>query len=335
MLGRTVAEVMRELGASYPLEGLRDAFAWGHVRVVNLECCFTREGRPWARTDRAFHFGVEPSLGVASLQSIGVTVASLANNHILDFDEEGLRTTLDALDDARIAHAGSGLDALGAFRAAKVSVADSVIAVVALTDHPPEYAAGEGAPGTAFVEVGTKGGGGLDRVVTAVKQALADGACFVIVSAHVGPNFDDEPSGEMRHIAHRLVDAGADLFFGHSAHAVLGVEVYRGRPIVYGAGDLVDDYMVSPTKRNDLGFVYQLQWGPADAFRLECLPTRIADCRARLAAGADADFVLQRFRRLSSRLGTWVAIERGHAVVQSSGQPRVPSVPDSASFPRR
>ena len=58
-------------------------------------------------------------------------------------------------------------------------------------------------------------------------------------------------------IAHYLIDdCGIDLIHGHSSHHIQGVETYKGKLIIYGCGDFVDDYALTPTYRNDLSAVW-------------------------------------------------------------------------------
>lgn len=84
-------------------------------------------------------------------------------------------------------------------------------------------------------------------------------ADYLIVSAHWGSNLGYVPPKEHVAFAHALVDAGADLVFGHSSHVFRGIEVYKDRPILYGAGNFVDDYAVDTIERNDQSFIYLLE----------------------------------------------------------------------------
>lgn len=108
---------------------------------------------------------------------------------------------------------------------------------------------------------------------------------------------------EHRAFAHALVEAGADVVFGHSPHVFRGVEVHHGRPVVYGAGDFVDDYAVRPDERNDQSFVFLLDVRDGLPRRLRLHPTVIEDLRARTAT-AEARGIARRMERLSAALGT-------------------------------
>ena len=120
-------------------------------------------------------------------------------------------------------------------------------------------------------------------------------------------------------MAHFLVDeCGVDIVHGHSSHHVQGVEVYRGKVIIYGCGDFVDDYMVHEKYRNDLGAVWRViaTEGEAKSLkldRLEIFPTRIDQFRANLLHKGDEDheWVREKIQELSWQLGTAVRSDLG------------------------
>lgn len=111
--------------------------------------------------------------------------------------------------------------------------------------------------------------------------------------------------------------------FGHSSHHVQGIEVYRGRSIVYGAGGFLDDYALDDEYRNDLGFLYCLHMEGPRPRELELVPTKILHQWRRpapgsptprppyfssvaRAAGADRAWLAATVRRLSAEFGTQV-----------------------------
>src|ERR687890_543070 len=108
MLGRGVDEALRVMrpgdlwGDTLPVLDSAD------LRVVNLECAISTHENPWSRTPKTFHFRADPSRGVGVLRVARIDACSVANNHTLDFEEEGLLDTLKHLDAAGIRHAGAG-----------------------------------------------------------------------------------------------------------------------------------------------------------------------------------------------------------------------------------
>ena len=108
---------------------------------------------------------------------------------------------------------------------------------------------------------------------------------LLIVSLHWGPNWDGSPPPAHVALAHALVDAGADVIFGHSPHVVRGVEVYRNRPIIYGAGDFIDDYAVDPAERNDWSCLFVLDCDREGLQQMLLYPMHIEDLSAWRAQG--------------------------------------------------
>jgi poly-gamma-glutamate capsule biosynthesis protein CapA/YwtB (metallophosphatase superfamily) len=134
---------------------------------------------------------------------------------------------------------------------------------------------------------------------------------MVVVSAHWGPNWGYQPPAEHIRFAHRLVDVGADVVFGHSGHVFRGIELYRRRPIIYCAGDFIDDYAVDEIERNDESFIFIFETSESGISRILLHPTLIAACQARLARGADAVRIGEKMERLCLGFGTPVRQEAG------------------------
>jgi poly-gamma-glutamate synthesis protein (capsule biosynthesis protein) len=142
-----------------------------------------------------------------------------------------------------------------------------------------------------------------ERLLERVQQARA-AVDLLIVSAHWGPNWGSVPPREQIPFAHALIDAGADLVFGHSGHIVRGIELYHQRPVLYCTGDFIDDYAIDPTERNDESCIFVLEAPHLQPRRLLLYPTLIANMRARLATGHRAHDIAEKLRRLCAGLDT-------------------------------
>jgi poly-gamma-glutamate capsule biosynthesis protein CapA/YwtB (metallophosphatase superfamily) len=269
------------------------------LRVINLECAITEHRRLWSRTPKVFHFRADP-VAVEVLRAARVDACSLANNHTLDFEERGLLDTLDNLEAAGIRYAGAGRDAE---EAARPVLLDGGIALVAFTDNEPPFAAGPDRPGTNYLPVSTEPAV-LRRVEEVMVAAREAGARTVIFSNHWGPNMVARPPEAFRRFARAVVDLGADVYYGHSAHVFQGVEVYRGRPILYDTGDFIDDYAVDPNLRNDRSFLFRLSLEGGEFKRLELFPVVLPYARVELAAGDERSAILGLMQNLSAELGT-------------------------------
>ncbi|MBX0323180.1 CapA family protein [Halomicroarcula sp. F13] len=305
MLGRLVDEQQLHRSVTAVWGDLLERLRSLDGLCINLECCLSTRGRQWRRTRRPFHFRAAPEWAIPALEAAGVDCCALANNHVLDYEEPALRDTLDELDGAGIAHAGAGATESAALTPASVAVGDCSVAVVALTDNTPEYAATATTPGTAYVEIDVEDAGTRRTVETALGQALARDPDLVIASLHWGPNMETEPPEAFRRFAHWLVDEGVEVVHGHSAHVFQGVEVYDGCPILYDTGDFVDDYAVDPSLRNDRSFLFEVTLTPSGTpVELRLSPTEIADFAVHAAGDEAASWSRDRMCELSAPFGT-------------------------------
>ena len=281
--------------------------------VINLECCLSTRGQQWQRTYRPFHFRADPDWAIPALERAGVDICALANNHILDYEEVALRDTLAELDEAGIARSGAGEtidEALEpAVRTISGSNADSddelEVAVISLTDNTPEYAADEDSPGTAWIEIDVNDMETRRRVREALERARETNSDLLVASLHWGPNMVTEPPESFREFGRWLVEEGVDVVHGHSAHVFQAIEVHEGRPIIYDAGDFVDDYRVDPELRNDRSFLFVLSvTADGDPLELRLHPTEIDDCAVDEARSGVAEWSRTRMRNLSAPFGT-------------------------------
>lgn len=154
--------------------------------VANLECAITQSVRRWDRTPKVFHFRADPK-ATDVLRAANIRCVSLANNHTLDYGEEGLFDTLKYLDAAGICRDGAGHNLEEAEAPALFDAAGLKVGVVAFTDNEPPFAAEQQKPGTNYIEIKADSST-LARVEKAVIRARDAGARIVVLSLHWGPN---------------------------------------------------------------------------------------------------------------------------------------------------
>jgi poly-gamma-glutamate synthesis protein (capsule biosynthesis protein) len=235
--------IPRPVGAAWPWGDALDILdaAAPDLRLVNLETSITRSGDVAA--GKAVHYRMNPA-NIATLAVARPDVCVLANNHVMDFGRLGLAETLDTLAVAGLRTVGAGRDAEQAWCPAAVGVgADRRVLVVAFATPssgvPPTWAATGERAGVAFVpELCTAA---ADEITARVRPIRRPGD-VVVASVHWGSNWGYHVDGDQVRFAHHLVDGGIDVVYGHSSHHPRPIEVYRNRLILYGCGDLVDDY---------------------------------------------------------------------------------------------
>ena len=179
------------------------------------------------------------------------------------------------------------------------------VAVLGVTDHPADFAAGPDRPGVAFADLARQV---PDWLLQTVREADAE---VMLVTPHWGPNMTSAPVRHVRRAATALVEAGATLVAGHSAHVPHGV----AGPVLYDLGDFLDDYRVDPRLRNDLGLLFLVTLDGRGPVRLEALPLKLEYCHTRLATGEDAAWMRRRFRAACAALGTTVEEEAGRLLI--------------------
>jgi poly-gamma-glutamate synthesis protein (capsule biosynthesis protein) len=307
MLGRGVAATIEERGsASVIADEVVAAVREADLVVLNLECCISTRGERWPDPAKPFFFRAPPA-AVELLGRLGVDCVTLANNHALDFGADALLDTFDHLRAAGIAWVGAGASKEDARASVVLERNGFRLAVVGVSDHPRDYAVSEERPGIAFADLRHEPPPGW--LLEAIGATRADA---VLVTPHWGPNMAPEPVPHVRDAAEALVEAGATLVAGHSAHVFHGV---AGR-VLYDLGDFLDDYAVDPRLRNDLGLLFLVTFDGDGPRLLEAVPLRLDYCRTRLADGADAGWIRRRFTEACAAFGTDVGEEDGRLVFE-------------------
>ncbi len=303
MLGRGVAQVLERSGPDALFsDEVVEATRRADLFVLNLECCISERGDPWPAPGKPFFFRAPP-VATEALARLGVDCVTLANNHALDYGVEALLDTFERLRSAGIAWVGAGPDAVQARAPAVLEASGFRLAVIGVTDHPSDFAAGDDHPGVAFADLRHDVPAWLTEDVERAR-VVADA---VLVSAHWGPNMAPRPVPHVRAAAKLMADTGATVVAGHSAHVFHGAS----HGVLFDLGDFVDDYSVDPVLRNDLGLVFFVTLDRSGPTHVEALPLKLEYCRTRAADGDDATWIRRRFREACAVLGTDVHEEGG------------------------
>lgn len=289
------------------LEPMRSA----DLTIINLETAITCADHP---APKGINYRCHPA-NVPCLIAAGIDCCVLANNHVLDWGEKGLLETLATLEAANLDYAGAGTDLARAEAPAILSLpGGGRVLVYALgapsSGVPRSWTAGPGRPGVSVLDDYDLT---LERLTSRIAAEKRSGN-FVIVSIHWGPNWGYDIPLEHQLFARSLVDeAGADLIHGHSSHHPQAIEIHRGKPILYGCGDFLNDYegiSGHEAYRSDLVLAYRVTIGN-DGYcsTLELLPFRIAKFRLERASHDEVEWLAERMDQECGRFGGTVASE--------------------------
>ncbi|SDB40811.1 poly-gamma-glutamate synthesis protein (capsule biosynthesis protein) [Pseudobutyrivibrio sp. YE44] len=199
--------------------------------MINNEFCFSERGQQ--APDKQYTFRVNPSY-VSLLNDLGVDIAGLANNHVLDYGKDALTDTFTTLSNAGIDYTGAGnsledasklivkTDAKG--RTFGFLAASHVIPVGSwnvLNSQPGEF---------CFYDETD-----LLNSITAAKQQVD----YLFVMVHWGVEHTIELTDYQPNDAHKFIDAGADAVIGMHSHCLQPIEMYNGKPIFYSLGNFI------------------------------------------------------------------------------------------------
>lgn len=237
----SVAKLMEKNGYDYPYRKARHLLESADITAGNLESPITDRGTPEDNKQYLFR---GPAEALPALKEAGFDVLSLANNHTLDYGWVGLQDTMDALDDHKLKHMGSGNDDTEAFTPVYVESKGMTVAYIGVSRVLPEvsWKADSNHPGIAEAYDPT-------RAEAAIRDASAN-ADIVIVMVHWGKERADVPNAEQKNLGHRFIDAGADLVIGSHPHVLQGFESYNGKWIAYSLGNFVFNMTATPKTRD-------------------------------------------------------------------------------------
>lgn len=232
------------------------------MTVINNEFPFSTRGEK--APDKQYTFRVEPSY-VNALLDMGVDVASLANNHALDFGPDALLDTFTTLDEAKIPYVGAGATKERAEEAIFVEAGGRKVGVLSASRVIPvvEWNIENCQPGLFCTYDST-------RLVQRIKE-IESQCDYVVVFVHWGLEKKTYPEEYQRNLAKQYIDAGADLVVGNHSHVPQGIEYYNGVPIVYCLGN----YIFNPNMMDT--YALKVVWNVEGDTSLQVIPVDTRD----------------------------------------------------------
>jgi poly-gamma-glutamate synthesis protein (capsule biosynthesis protein) len=258
--GRTLALLNDPTTALGPISAI---FSAADLSMINLESAVTDRG---TEQPKQFHFRAPASAFVA-LKDGGISVATIANNHTLDYGRVGLVDTLAAAKEAGEPIVGAGSNATDAYAPYVATVKGVRIAFIGMsqiTELASEWAATDTQSGIAMAF-------DTNRAINAVKAArqIAD---VVVVFMHWGQEYDACPIAAQQTLAKQLADAGATMIIGSHVHLLQG-DGWLGKTFVaYGMSNFV--WWLNDAESNDTG-VMRVTLSGSTITKTEFLPAYI------------------------------------------------------------
>jgi poly-gamma-glutamate synthesis protein (capsule biosynthesis protein) len=279
------------------------------LRIINLETSITTSDGYWR--GKGINYRMHPA-NTPCLTAAGIDCCVLANNHVLDWGYAGLEETLTTLHRAGIQTSGAGMTSKQALAPATFDLAGKGRVLVFSFGHrssgiPPDWNATKRRAGVALLP--DLSDSTLSEIARLVHEVRRSGD-IVIASIHWGGNWGYNVPREFQRFAHGLIDeASVDLIHGHSSHHPRGIEVYRERPIIYGCGDLLNDYEGIggyEAFRSELSLMYFPTMDPTTGrlVRFELVPTLIRNFRLNRPSEQDIRWLTERMDREGRKFGT-------------------------------
>lgn len=273
------------------------------ARIINLETAVTCEDTHWK--GKGINYRMHPG-NIECLTAAGIDACVLANNHVLDYGYAGLRDTVTLLRRHGLETTGAGEDAASARRPALVNVDGQHVIVLSVgatsSGIPPAWVATTDRPGVDLIDGLSKDT--ASEIVERIRRIKRPGD-VAVVSIHWGGNWGYDVDDGQVQFAHWLVDGGVDIVHGHSSHHPRPIEVYNGKLVLYGCGDLINDYEgISGHEqfRGDLALMYfpilDSVTGRLDELRLS--PMQIVKMRLSGASREDAAWLAEMVGRASA-----------------------------------
>lgn len=299
MLARKLNTYMTRYGYGHPVRNIGGDLSVSDITFGNLESPIGTTGSKMP--GKGICFRADPS-SIAALTGGGFDVLSVANNHMLDYDEPAFAETLALLQANNIAAVGGGENLAAARRPVFITKNGLKIAFLAYTDmadlyfsssYPRKFQAEEDIPGVAPTVKEMM----LEDITKAKQQAD-----LVVVSLHWGWEYNKRPTEAQRQLARELIDAGAGLILGHHPHVYQGVERYGNGVIAYSLGNFIFDQNQSLETRE--GLVLSAFINDKGLQEVRIRPVFITEGQPNWCTGKQNQELLNEVSELSRQLGT-------------------------------
>jgi poly-gamma-glutamate capsule biosynthesis protein CapA/YwtB (metallophosphatase superfamily) len=308
MFGPDISRIMDKEGSLAPFAGTVDILKDADVTFGILEGGIGTRGE--AAQDKEHTFRSKPT-AARGLLNAGFDVLSLANPHIMDYGEEGFLDTLEFLSWYGLKYVGGGTNAEEARKPVVLTAKDVKVGFLAYYRR------------TEFDQFFGK----MDKIGPALpiygelEQDMAkakEQADVVIVSMHWGIQVEESGiTSRQRLFAHKLIDSGADVVVGQWLHKTQGIEIYKGKPVIYSLGDFIYG---TYAKKIPIGFILKFVFSGSKLLRVEIIPLSTSDAKTEsyfpvVLHDEAAENVIKTLRDLSREFGTDIQTKNDTGII--------------------
>lgn len=209
------------------------------IAFANLEGPVGVTGR---RVGSEYSFHMDPS-ALTAVRDAGFDIVSFANNHVGDYAQTGFEESLSELQKNSILYAGAGITYADATTPRIITVRGLKVGFLAATDVGPNWMKATDAhanmPAQPGILLATDPN--LSNIITDAKAQVD----VLVMSFHWGIEYSSA-NARQASLAHRVIDAGADIVVGAHPHVMQKTETYKGKPIFYSLGNFIFDQYFSP-----------------------------------------------------------------------------------------
>jgi len=278
--GYTFHKVYREVkDPAYFFSGAKSIFSNDDYTLVNLEGVFTNENR---KAEKEFRYKGPPEY-CEILKAGSIEGVTLANNHTLDYLQSGYDETIKTLNEWGIDYTDEDVYIIKEIKGAKIGFL--------------------GYRGWSHEKKSNQ------LLVRHVKQMREQGVNFIVVNYDWGDMYSYKPNAQQKSMAHFAIDNGADLVVGHHPHVLQGMEVYKGKSIVYSLGNFCYGGHKNPKDRDTIIFQQLITFNVTEnvivGTESRIIPasissrTDINDFRPVIAKKDEAERILKKYKALS------------------------------------
>lgn len=263
------------------------AFADSDRVIVNLECALTDSNTPIKKLGAPIKAS---PLCAEVLKRVGVTDCALSNNHVFDLGIQGIKDTIEAVENAGLNHTGFGENYEDARKNLVMEKDGLSVAFVNVCEHEYGYAMPD--------RMGARGFDVYDTM-SDIRKAK-ETSDYVVVLYHGGKEQSIYPSPRLRKQSQEMIRQGADVVLCQHSHCIGCYEQYAGGHILYGQGNFHFINMYPNHPHWQSGLIVQMD--VSDGLLLEFVPVEVVENGIQLAKGEKAAVILKMFESQSADL---------------------------------